>query len=111
MTGKHYNWHKRWRLDVESASASHDTGLLVRFVALPQSEAQKVAHDAAGDAAIGQCWTTDNRLWGVVTTADCMRAVFDELKKHNGAGNAQQMLARLAREAGELWAHQKNQDH
>lgn len=111
MTGKHYQWHKRWRLDVEVASATHDTGLLVRFISLPLTEAQQDAHDAAGDAAIGKCWTNDEREWGVITHAEGMRAVFEELKKQHGAGNAQQMLARLAREAGELWTHRKNLGH
>jgi len=29
MTGKHYGWQKRWRLDLEASTATHDTGLVV----------------------------------------------------------------------------------
>ena len=109
MTGKHYHWHKRWRLDLEAASVTHDSGLVVRFLALPLTEAQPVAHDAA--AAIGKCWTTDGREWGAVTTAALLEATFEALKLRHGAGNAQQMMARLAREAGELWAKAKSREH
>ena len=102
MTGKHYQWHKRWAVSLEAASAVHESGLVVRFLGLPLSEAQMVAHDA--DAAIGKCWTPDGREWGIVTTPDILDATFGALKIKHGAGNAAQMIARLAREAGELWA-------
>jgi hypothetical protein len=109
MTNKHFNWHKRWTVDVEAASASHDSGLVVRFLALPLSEAQIQAHDC--DAAIGKCWTTDGREWGAVTTPAMLESTFENLKSKNGPHNAQSMLARLAREAGEVWAWNKNKEH
>jgi len=37
MTGKHYNWHKRWAVDLAALTASHDSGLVVRFEAHPDA--------------------------------------------------------------------------
>lgn len=109
MTGKHYQWHKRWSVDIEAASAAHDSGLVVRFLALPLTEERKHLHDA--DAAIGKCWTTDGREWGAVTTPVMLDGTFEALKLKHGAANAQQMIDRLAREAGEVWATAKNREH
>jgi hypothetical protein len=109
MTNKPFKWHKRWTVDVEAASASHDSGLVVRFLALPLSEAQIQEHNS--DAAIGKCWTTDGREWGVITTPALWESTFENLKFKNGVHNAQSMLARLAREAGEVWAWNKNKEH
>lgn len=103
MTNKHFNWHKRWTVDVEADSASHDSGLIVRFLVLPLSESQAREHD--NDAAIGKCWTPDGCEWGVVTTPALWESVFEQLKSKNGPHNAQAMLARLAREAGEVWVY------
>lgn len=109
MTGKHFGWHKRWTVDLEGASATHDSGLVTRFLLLPLTEAQQQAHDT--DAAIGKCWTPDGREWGVVTTPHMLEVTFAALKAKNGPHNAQQMLARLAREAGEIWALHKAREH
>lgn len=109
MTGKHYDWHKRWTVDLTAGSATHDSGLVVRFLLLPPTEAQIQAHES--DTAIGKCWTPDGREWGAITTPELMQATFDALKEKNGPHNAQQMLARLAREAGEVWAWHKAREH
>ena len=31
MTGKHYRWQTRWRVDRAAGEARHDSGLVVRF--------------------------------------------------------------------------------
>lgn len=33
MTGKHFGWHKHWLVDISTASVTHDSGLVVSFVA------------------------------------------------------------------------------
>lgn len=109
MTGKHFAWHKRWAVSLETASATHDSGLVVRFLPLPLTPAQQQAHQR--DSAIGKCWTPDGREWGAVTTPELLQAAFEALREKHGAGNAQQMLARLGREAGEVWAHAKALEH
>jgi hypothetical protein len=109
MTGKHYKWHKRWIVDVEAASATHESGLVARFLLLTLAESQMQAHE--GDAVIGQCWTPDGREWGVVTTPELLQQVFDGLAQKNGRNNAHQMIARLAREAGEVWVWHKSKDN
>lgn len=109
MTGKHYNWHKHWTVDLVAATAAHDGGLIARFLALPLSEEQKQAHNH--DAAIGKCWTPDGREWGVVTAPEMWQATFDALKNQHGPHNALLMLVRLSREAGEVWAWYKAREH
>lgn len=109
MTGRHYRWHRRWTIDLLAASATHDSGFIARFITLPMTESQKQEHDA--DAAIGTCWTPDGRQWGIVTTRPMLEATFEALKAKNGPHNGQTMLARLAREAGEVWARQKAKEH
>lgn len=109
MSNKHFNWHKHWTVDLEAASASHDSGLVVRFWTLPLSEEQIQEHNS--DVAIGKCWTTDGREWGAVTTPALLDSTFEILKFKNGPHNAQSMLARLAREAAEAWAWSKNKKH
>lgn len=109
MTGKHYKWHLRWTVDLLTASAAHDSGLVARFLALPMTETQLQEHDT--DAAIGKCWTPDGREWGIVTTPAMLEATFDALKSKHGPHNAQTMIARLGREAGEVWAWHKAKEH
>jgi len=109
MTGKHYQWHRRWTVDLLAGNATHDTGLVVRFLALPLTEAQKREHDS--DVAIGKCWTPDGREWGVLTQGAILEETFEHLKEKNGPHNAQAMLARLAREAGDVWVWHKAREH
>lgn len=109
MTSKHFNWHKRWTVDLDNGLATHASGLVIHFLALPLSEAQIQAHDS--DAAVGKCWTLDGREWGCVTTPLMAEAAFENLKATHGPHNAQPMLARLFREAGEIWAWHKNKEH
>lgn len=105
MTGKHYNWHKRWAFDMENASATHENGFVAMFLELPLSEEEKRNCDAEGICAIGQCWTDDEREFGIVTTSAILNKTFDALVEQHGEGNAQKMLARLSREAGEIFVY------
>lgn len=82
MTGKHYQWHKRWTVDLQAASATHESGLVVVFAPHPEGG-----------------W--DGRALNP-------NEVFETLTKTHGAGNAQQMLTRLAREAGDVWQRAQN---
>ncbi len=38
MTGKHYNWHKRWQVDLNTCRATHDSGLVFEFTRDGQGE-------------------------------------------------------------------------
>jgi hypothetical protein len=105
MTGKHFQWHKRWTVDLETGTATHHTGFVAAFVRLPLSEEQKAESDAGGISAIGQCWMPDGRQFGIVTTMAMLDATFGQLSAKHGAGNAQQMIARLGREAGEAFEY------
>lgn len=103
MAGKHYKWHKRWTVDLESATAKHESGFVANFVLLPLTESQK--SDADGVAAIGKRRMNDGREFGIATASAVLQETFDTLKSKHGSGNAQQMIARLAREAGEVFEH------
>ena len=83
MTGRHYAWHRAWSVDIDQRTATHESGLTVRFT------------PAADDA---QAWHG---------AADPIRrdAVLAELAARHGAHNAPQRLARLMREAQETWTH------
>ncbi len=105
MTGKHYNWHKRWRLDAAGAKAVHDSGWRVIYV--PES-ARPI--DAAPPDIGGLCWTKDGRRWVVIydgthddlnqwLSAQAERGLVDQ-------ASVQARVSRLMREAGELWVRQ-----
>ncbi len=79
MTGKHYRWQARWQVDTAACEARHDSGLVMRFA-------------RAGDDA--HAWNGEP-----VNADETLRAL---LARH-GPHNAPQMLARLAREAGEVY--------
>ena len=112
MTGKHYQFHKRWTVDVPAASATHESGLVVRFRPLPQTESQMQAYDDADDGiGISKCWTPDECKWGVFADHELLQQVFDKLAKKHGKGNAHQMLARLGREAAKTWVWHKKKEH
>jgi hypothetical protein len=104
------NWKRRWTVNIETASAEHDCGLIVQYLALPLTEEQKQAHDGAS-SALGKCWTDDGREWGIVTTPVLLYPLFEALKEEHGLKKAQMRIARLAREAGEVWASRKAQEH
>lgn len=78
MTSKHFKWQLRWRLDLGTDTASHDTGLQVRFTPRP------------GGGAVAEILDPDN-----VTPA---------LQAKHGGHNMPPMLARLQREALQLRA-------
>ena len=105
MSGKHFGWHKRWQVDLAAGTAVHDSGLSTRFLLLPLSESEKVAADASGLSAIGECFVGDGRHYSIVTRHDNLQSTFDAFKAQNGAGNAQKKLARLAREAGDAYVY------
>jgi len=102
VTGKHYNWDKRWRLDPLTASAVHDSGWRVIY----ELEAARPI-DANPPAIGGLCWTQDGRRYVVSydgteydlnqwLAAQAERGLVDQ-------NSVQARVARLMREAGELW--------
>ena len=81
MTGKHYNFHRRWAVDLVKNTATHESGLMVTFT----------RHTDSGGG-----WD------GAVTDANG-NATFAILRAKHGADNAAAMLPRLMREAGEVF--------
>lgn len=89
MTGKHYQFHKRWSVDPAASTATHETGLVVRFA---------LATDGEGG-------------WSGEFVQPGANEVLRELVAKHGGHNAPQMMARLAREAGEVYKHALDNRH
>ncbi|MDR2092308.1 MAG: hypothetical protein LBP58_03175 [Azoarcus sp.] len=106
MTGKHYNWHKRWTFDPDLSRATHDSGFVVQYLLLPLSEEEKTACDVEGISAVGKCWTDDRREFGIVSTRQVLLETFESFKTEHGTENARAMIARLGREAGEFFVRE-----
>lgn len=86
MTGKHYNFHRRWVVDLANNTVTHESGLMVTFT----------RHTDGGGG-----WD------GAVEDANG-NATFAILRAKHGADNAAAMLARLMREASEVFSRAKS---
>lgn len=99
MTGRHRHWHRAWALDRPGCSATHANGLAVRYTpiqGLPDPMPQ----------VAGLCWLGDAR-WLVEPTPESLTAWLESPDVVRA--NLEARLARLMREAGELWRH--HHDH
>jgi len=76
-------WHRAWSVDLAAGTATHESGLVVRFTRAADDPA---AWDGAADAASAE-------------------TVLAALVAEHGPHNAPLRLARLMREAGETWTH------
>lgn len=87
MSGKHKNWHRHWTVDLAACTATHDSGLLFRFV---QAADGSGAWD--GEAVNLDAWQA----------AQAGRMPLPDLAKH---------AQRLAREAGDVYMWQLKRRH
>lgn len=87
MVGKHYNWHQRWKVDLSACTATHDSGLVVRFT---QADDDPHAWDGSSDNA--EAW-------------------FAKLKGTMPPNDIANHAARLMREAGEAYQWQLQKRH
>lgn len=87
MTGKHYNWHKRWTVDLSACTATHDSGLVVRF-------AQAVDDPRAWDGT-----PVNSEEW------------FAKIKHTMPPQDLANHAARMMREAGEAYQWQLKKRH
>jgi hypothetical protein len=104
MIAKHRYWQRSWAVDIDNCTATHESGLSVRYLPLPSS-------DTSSDElmVIGKCWTDGSQQWEMYTSPKNFEQAFETLRVKNGIGNATQMMARLKREAGEIWTWRKAQ--
>lgn len=123
MTPRH-TWHRAWALDAPNARATHTpTGLVCRFEPLPVPKSHTEDLEASGWQAFGKCWMPpdkrpgpagqprppDGRQWGVVATQTGLQDALGLLVQQHGQADAPARLARLARQAGELWVFEMRQ--
>ena len=87
MTGKRYNWHRRWVVDLAACTATHDSGLIVKF-----SEAEDSPGALDGTPVNAQEW-----LSGIRNTIPPR-----DIERH---------AARLMREAGDAYLYQLKRRH
>lgn len=106
MTGKHYNWHRRWVIDPAAQTATHETGWVVRFI----TEAQFA--DMPMPNIGGQCVTDDGTVWMVLHQGgDTALKAWLEAQAKTGLRDTESVrrrIARLMREAGDLWVRHKH---
>lgn len=100
MTGKHYNWHRRWALDPAAASAEHESGWCVRYITEDQYADMPPAEIG------GECWHGDQRwivlhVGGDAALRGWLQAQADRGLRDTASINRR--IARLMREAGDLW--------
>lgn len=88
MTSKHHKWQTRWLVDLAAAQATHDSGLVVEF---------KPAHGPPEVEFDGRPLNTDQ--------------VLPALMEKHGQHNVGPMLARLLREAGDIYSHTLRDDN
>lgn len=79
MTGKHFNFHRRWTVDLATNTARHESGMVVKFTPHPEGG------------------------WDGQPDPDNASATFAILSAQHGAGNAAAMLPRLMRESAEVF--------
>lgn len=77
MAGKHHGWQARWRVDLSTCTATHDSGLVFRF-----RQTEPGIWDGEGE--FSEEWAAAAR----------QRMNPSDLQKH---------AARLAREAGDVY--------
>lgn len=87
MTSRHYRWQRNWAVDLGAQTATHTSGLVVRF------------ESSAADP---------RALDGQPVNAD---AVLATLLAQHGPHNAPQMVGRLMREAGEIYSEALRERH
>lgn len=85
MTGKHYNWHRRWVVDLAACTATHDSGLIFTFV-----------QDGSGE------WVGKPTNLDAWQEEQLKRMPLPDLAKHAG---------RLAQEAGDAYLWQLKRRH
>ncbi|MDR0528825.1 MAG: hypothetical protein LBG69_04355 [Zoogloeaceae bacterium] len=104
MNHENRNWQRRWKFFTETYTAVHETGIAVKFVTPQQYAGMPPAklggHGwAAGDSFITVCTNTDAEL------DEWARRMKEERGKNPRQVN--QYEARLMREAGELYARER----
>lgn len=85
MPSQNRYWHKAWTVDLENATAAHESGLVVRFT-------------RAGDGFDGK------------PTAESAQAVFDALMREQTQHEAAQRMARLMREARDAFNYARGRE-
>lgn len=86
MTGKHYNWHKRWQVDLSACTATHDSGLVVRF--------RQADESGAWDGK-----PENSEIW------------FEKMKSTMPPHDLASHVGRLMREAGDAYLWQLKKRH
>jgi hypothetical protein len=87
VVGKHYQWHKKWRVDLAGRSCAHETGAVVDFSCVA---GEWVGAFRGGNAAV-EAWLVSHKF-----------------NPHDANGRAR--LSRIMKEASNAWAWQKNKN-
>lgn len=104
MTGKHYNWHRRWVINLAAGTAAHDSGLTVAFVpglTMPRPECGTYSYaDGVGEwTGMPACGDDTLKAWLILNPN------LRDTQSINGR------LSRLMEEAGKVWARAKANEY
>jgi hypothetical protein len=97
MSAKHRQWHKAWKINYDDHTATHESGLVVRF-------------ERDGDAWQGVP-PTYARAKNAVST-ESAKAAYRAINTASNSQETAQRYAELMRQAGDAWTYaQANKEH
>lgn len=108
MAGMHSDLEKHWTVDRIAASVTHESGFHAQFITLSLSGAVGVPLEAS---PLCKCCAVDGREWWLVMTPELFRTTIADLTARHGPQAAQEILARLSREACDFWVGLKMREH
>ena len=104
MSEKQENWEGGWVFTPKKAQAEHESGLTLRFIFLPLSDADRRAFIKEDLCDLGRSHTPDGQTVCIVAPSENLRESLVALRQQHGVRNAHSVLTWLVREAGWMFA-------
>ena len=108
MSEKQENWEGGWVFTPKKAQAEHESGLTLRFIFLPLSDADRRAFIKEDLCDLGRSRTQHGDTVCIVARSDNLRDSLVALRQQHGVRNAHSVLTWMVREAGWMFAAAQN---
>ncbi|MBR4877473.1 MAG: hypothetical protein IKU14_07165 [Rhodocyclaceae bacterium] len=108
MSEKQENWEGGWVFTPKKAQAVHESGLTLRFIFLPLSDADRRAFIQEDWCDLGRSRTQHGDTVCIVARSDNLRESLVALRQQHGVRNAHSVLTWMVREAGWMFAAAQN---
>ena len=108
MSEKQEIWDGGWVFTPKKAQAVHESGLTLRFIFLPLSDADRRAFIQEDWCDLGRSRTQHGDTVCIVARSDNLRESLVALRQQHGVRNAHSVLTWLVREAGWMFAAAQN---